>query len=255
MTTLGHNVTALEIDGTFDDCQHLVKQALADRLLTQQMTLTTANSINIARLLPQMFYYVWASLQSAARGLPLFVVPSGNLGNLTAGILAARAGLPVSGFVAACNSNDVFAQYLVSGSLTPRPSVETISNAMDVGNPSNFARVVELVRGHPIPLFATRSSDEETIASIQQTHTETGYVADPHTAVGLAAVRKLQIAKPHNTLVLATAHPAKFSGTVSAALGYEPTPPPQLKEALLRPSHKIPTPANYQIFKEWLTSH
>jgi threonine synthase len=254
MTTLGHNVTALEVDGTFDDCQLLVKRALADQQLAQITTLTTANSINIARLLPQMFYYVWGALQCSKGGLPLFVVPSGNLGNLTAGILAARMGLPTAGFVAACNSNDAFVEYLSRGEMIPRPSVETLSNAMDVGNPSNFARIVELLHEEDLRLLATRTSDPDTIAAIQRVHAEAGYLADPHTAVGLAAVDQLKIDNSENILVLATAHPAKFSSTVSAALGYEPHAPAQLTEALLRPSQKIATPADYQLFREWLAA-
>jgi threonine synthase len=249
MTTLGHNVTALEVDGTFDDCQRLVKQALADHELTQRTTLTTANSINIARLLPQMFYYVWAALQSSTQGPPLFVVPSGNLGNLTAGILAARAGLPVSGFIAACNANDVFPQYISSGTLSPRASIETISNAMDVGNPSNVARVIDLVREQSLSLAATSITDAETLAAIKQVYETSGYITDPHTAVGFAAVERLRKGNSPHALVLATAHPAKFSGTVSAALGFEPTPPPQLVEALRKPSQKVGIGVSYDELK------
>lgn len=248
MTTLGHNVRAFEVDGTFDDCQRLVKQALADSSLTGRMRLTSANSINIARLLPQMFYYVWAALQTRDYGAPLFVVPSGNLGNLTAGVLAARMGLPTSGFLAACNTNDIYPHFLTSGLFEPRPSIETLSNAMDVGNPSNFARLKHLVRDAEVEVHGASISDAETLRTIRETYEETGYVLDPHTAVGIAGLASLRSHAtkqyPH-TIVVATAHPAKFAPTVKQAIGREPELPQQLAEAISLPSQKIPLSNSY----------
>jgi len=184
MTTLGGNVTALEVEGTFDDCQRLVKQALGDRSLSEHTALTSANSINIARLLPQMFYYVYGAFLSSTP--PIFCVPSGNLGNLTGGLLASLIGAPITHFVAATNSNSVFPEYLRTGSYTPHPSRETLSNAMDVGNPSNFVRIAALydeklesirkaISGYSI-------SESETIDTMRRVYSETGYILDPHTS-------------------------------------------------------------------------
>lgn len=249
MTTLGHNVRAFEVDGTFDDCQRLVKQSLADSTLTARMRLTSANSINIARLLPQMFYYVWAALQSLDRGAPFFVVPSGNLGNLTGGVLAARIGIQTACFLAACNQNDIYPHFLSTGLFNPRPSSETLSNAMDVGNPSNFPRLQHLTKGSDIKVSGATVSDATTLSTIRSVFESTGYVLDPHTAVGVAALnsfnKSAQKEHPH-AIVLATAHPAKFAPTVKRATGCEPTLPPQLAEALGRPSHKVPLSARYE---------
>jgi threonine synthase len=249
MTTLGHNVRAFEVDGTFDDCQRLVKQALADSDLTARMRLTSANSINLARLLPQMFYYVWAALQAHARGAPFFIVPSGNLGNLTGGVLAARIGIQTVGFLAACNQNDIYPHFLSTGLFNPRPSSETLSNAMDVGNPSNFPRLQHLTKGSDIKLYGAGVSDTDTLSTINSVFERTGYVLDPHTAVGVAALnsfKKSAQKKPQHAVVLATAHPAKFAPTVKRATGCEPTLPPQLAEPLGRPSHKVPLSARYE---------
>ncbi len=251
MTTLGHNVTAYEVDGTFDDCQTLVKQALADEDLTSRHAFTSANSINIARLLPQMFYYVYAALKLKSVGSPIFSVPSGNLGNLTGGIIGHLMGMPASHFIAACNSNAPFPEYLRSGVYHPHPSRETLSNAMDVGNPSNYVRLLSLYGDEIGKMRATISgdlvTDEETVATISKTFQGTGYVLDPHTAVGVLALEryKRQSRSIQPGVVLATAHPAKFGATVSKAIGRDPELPPQLAEALTKEGEKVPLSNSY----------
>jgi len=258
MTTLGHNVTAYEVDGTFDDCQSLVKQALADNDLTKRHAFTSANSINIARLLPQMFYYVYASLKVQELSPPIFSVPSGNLGNLTGGIIGHLMGMPASHFIAACNINAPFPEYLRSGSYVPHPSHETVSNAMDVGNPSNYARLLSLYGNELHRMTATisgaRITDEETVATIARTYEDTGYVLDPHTAVGVLALERYR-ERSHASnpgIVLATAHPAKFANTVAAAIGKDPEIPPQLAEALTKEGTKIPLKNSYVEIKRAL---
>ena len=258
MTTLGHNVTAYEVDGTFDDCQALVKQALADKELTARHAFTSANSINIARLLPQMFYYVYAALKVGPVGAPIFSVPSGNLGNLTGGIIGHLMGMPATHFIAACNINAPFPEYLSSGNYRPHPSRETISNAMDVGNPSNYVRLLSLYGNELGKMRATisgaRCTDEETVATISKTYHESGYVLDPHTAVGVLALERYRQLS-HSTdpgLVLATAHPAKFGATVAQAIGKEPEIPHQLAEALEKEGDKIPLNNSYVELKRQL---
>ena len=251
MTTLGHNVTAYEVDGTFDDCQALVKQALADKDLKARQAFTSANSINIARLLPQMFYYVYAALKMNPIGAPIFSVPSGNLGNLTGGILGYLMGMPATHFIAACNINAPFPEYLHSGEYHPHPSQETISNAMDVGNPSNYVRLLSLY-GNEIGrmrsmISGDRLTDEETIATISKTFHDTGYMLDPHTAVGMLALERSRLGTRSTTpgVVLATAHPAKFANTVARAIGRAPEIPAQLAEALARDGDKISISNSY----------
>ncbi len=252
MTTLGHNVTAYEVDGTFDDCQALVKQALADEELTSHHSLTSANSINIARLLPQMFYYVYAALKLTSVGSPIFSVPSGNLGNLTGGIIGHLMGMPASHFIAACNINAPFPEYLRSGSYLPHPSHETLSNAMDVGSPSNYIRLMSLYGSELGKMRATisgdRITDEETVSTISRTYQETGYVLDPHTAVGVLALERYRDLSrtTHPGVVLATAHPAKFGATVFNAIGRDPELPPQLAESLKKEGDKIPLSNSYR---------
>lgn len=248
MTTLGGNVTAYEVDGTFDDCQRLVKQALADPEIRRRTALTSANSINIARLLPQMFYYVYASLRHGGSDLPLVSVPSGNLGNLTGGLMAKMIGAPLGQFIAALNDNKIFGDYLSTGRFSPQPSVETISNAMDVGNPSNFARISTLFSGSlataQAHISAFSVSEEATLGAIRSTYEATGYVLDPHTAVGVAALERYRKQHPSTRSVpgigLSTAHPAKFSAVVRRAIGIEPKLPPQLAEALEAQAVKVP---------------
>ena len=192
LTTLGENITALEVEGTFDDCQALVKKAFLDSELTHKIRLSSANSINIARLIPQSFYYFEAYKQLDTKGKPvIFSIPSGNFGNLTAGLFAKKMGLPIHQFLAATNANDVVPQYLASGSYKPIPSVRTLSNAMDVGNPSNFARMLNLysstwnnmiedIKGYSY-------NDEQTKAAVKEVFSKYNYIIDPHGAVGYLA--------------------------------------------------------------------
>jgi threonine synthase len=234
LTTLGGNITALEIEGTFDDCQRLVKEAFADRELSETLNLTSANSINIARLIPQAFYYFDAVRQLPEGTEPTFVVPSGNFGNLTAGFLAQRLGLGVAKFIAATNRNDVVPRYLLSGQYEPRPSKATISNAMDVGSPSNFARMVDLfartAESGPDALTAEEAikkmgshldgfsfSDEDTRKAIKEVWQNHHYAMCPHTAVAYLAAKKST--QPGPKIILATAHPSKFLPTMEEELG------------------------------------
>jgi threonine synthase len=224
LTTLGGNITALEIQGTFDDCQAMVKSVFLDRQLAEMLNLTSANSINLARLVPQSFYYLHAARQLPEGVLPTFVVPSGNFGNLTAGLLAMRLGLPVDHFIAATNRNDVVVEFLKSGQYSPRPSVATISNAMDVGTPSNFTRMEALFGGSWQALRACVSgmsfSDDETRAAIRTVKSLYHYELDPHGAVGWLAAQKWRSSHPScATVTLGTAHPAKFLEVMEAELG------------------------------------
>ena len=242
LTTLGGNISALEVNGTFDDCQRLVKAAFADRELSERLNLTSANSINISRLIPQSFYYFEAARQLPEGTLPTFIVPSGNFGNLTAGLLASRLGLPVAGFVAATNSNDVVPRYLLSGQYEPRPSVATISNAMDVGAPSNFARMVDLFARPNQPEANTVTEDQalEQMAKtiIGQAYTDSStrqamrevwdkfrYPMCPHTAVAYLAAKETKSSA--HKIILATAHPSKFLPTMEEELGTGTTPIPE----------------------------
>ncbi len=255
--TLGENVQALRIAGTFDDCQQLVKQALADPDLLAQLDLTSANSINVGRLLPQMVYYAQAVSQ-LPRGSesPVFATPSGNFGNLTAGILAARLGLPCRGFVAATNCNDVVPQYLESGRFVPRPSRPTLSSAMDVGHPSNFDRLLALFGGaHPAMRAEIRGSahdDAATLEAIRRVDRERGYLLDPHTAVGYLGLRVALAADPGPGIVLATAHPAKFREHLEPQLGRSIPLPNRLAACLELPSLALPLPADFTAFKQFL---
>ena len=261
-TTLGENITALEVAGTFDDCQRLVKQAFSDADLNKRAFLTSANSINIGRLLPQMFYHVAAYRQLPVASVPLIVsVPSGNFGNLTAGIFAKRIGLPVEKFVAATNINDVVPEYLRTGEYHPRAATATYSNAMDVGNPNNFPRLLDLCRGRleyvQKEIWGHSASDDETIAAMKTLHDRYGYVADPHTAVGLLGweAYKLEHPDPAQGLVLATAHPAKFADVVMKAIGSAPPLPDRLAAYLKREKLSLPMTSSYDDFKQLLLAH
>jgi len=227
-TTLGENVCALAVQGTFDDCQRLAKQAFADGDLRRRVPLTSANSINIGRLLPQIFYYfgAWAQLPPSDRDL-VFCTPSGNFGNLTAGLMAKRLGLPVSRFVAATNINDVVPEYLESGIYRPRPSERTISNAMDVGDPSNLSRITHLYDGDLNRLKGDVSgfsaTDDDTRRCLREVYESTGRILDPHTAVGRLGLEQ-ELAGRRGTvdaILIATAHPAKFREVVEPAIGAE----------------------------------
>ena len=224
-TTLGNNITAIEIDGTFDDCQRLVKSAFLDEELNHHMVLTSANSINVARFLPQAFYYFNAFARLQQLGIHddlVFSVPSGNFGNLTAGLFAKFMGLPVKRFVAANNENDIVYNYLKTGIYTPRPSVSTIANAMDVGDPSNFARILELYNhSHDniqYDLVGYRYSDQEIRETMKQVFEEKKYMLDPHGAVGYRALEE-NLGSDEVGVFLETAHPAKFTETVESVLG------------------------------------
>jgi threonine synthase len=242
MTTLGGNVSALAVRGTFDDCQRLAKEAFRSPELRRLHHLTSANSINIGRLLPQSFYYVHAAALLGWAARPArFVVPSGNLGNLCAGLLAHSAGLPSRGFAAAVNANRGFADFLLDGRFEPRPSVPTFSSAMDVGDPSNLERIRWLYRDDPAALrrdvSAVSVSDDETRVCIAEVYARTGYVLDPHTAVGVRALDCIGGQGAGPTVVLATAHPAKFPDVVEEAIG-RPVPLPEgIAAAMDREEH------------------
>jgi threonine synthase len=255
MTTLGGNVRALEIEGSFDDCQRLVKRAFADSELKTQLQLSSANSINIARLLPQCFYYFRAVAQLSDQHPPIFSVPSGNFGNLTAGVIAKRMGLPVERFVAATNINDVVPQYLKSGKFEPRPSIQTISNAMDVGNPSNFERLQHLYQNDVARMSAEIEAacftDHKTEHCIKHTYQETNYVLDPHGAVALLGLRKF-MSHESGGIFLETAHPAKFTETVEPAIAKKIDIPETLKSCLSSPEHVTKLKADYEEFRSFL---
>jgi len=240
MVTLGDNIYPVAVNGTFDDCQRMIKATLGDQILNKNHLITTANSINLGRLIPQIIYHAWAVSQLlqkniAHNSLPLLVVPSGNFGNIVAAVYAKRMGIPIGHFVAATNANDVVPNYFASGQFNPRPSVTTISNAMDVGNPSNMARLQYLYENNLKKLqqdmTAIAISDDETIKEIQRVYHEKNKIIDPHTAVGVAAARKTQQANIP-TIVAATAHPAKFPEVIKRALGFDMPLPPELSSLL-----------------------
>jgi threonine synthase len=260
-TTLGENITALEVAGSFDDCQRLVKQAFTDEDLNKRAWLTSANSINIGRLLPQMFYHVAAYRQLPVASVPLVVsVPSGNFGNLTAGLFAKRIGLPVAHFIASTNANDVVPEYLRSGEFYPRPAQATYSNAMDVGNPNNFPRLLDLCRGRleyvRREISGYSATDEETLREMQSVWERFRYIADPHTAVGVLGweAYKKEHAEPAQGLVLATAHPAKFAEVVQKAIGQAPPLPERLSKYLGKTKLSLPISSSYDDFKEFLSA-
>src|ERR1700738_163740 len=261
-TTLGENITALEVQGTFDDCQRLVKQAFSDVELNKRAFLTSANSINIGRLLPQMFYHVAAYRQLPVASVPLIVsVPSGNFGNLTAGIFAKRIGLPVTRFIAATNANDVVPEYLRSGKFHPRPASATLSNARDVGTPNNFPRLLDLCRNRleyvQREIWGHGATDEETIGAMKSVHDRFDYIADPPTAVGVLrweAYRR-EHPEPAQGLVLSTAHPAKFADVVMRAIGAAPPLPERLAAYLQRRKLSLPISSAYDDFKQFLLAH
>lgn len=257
-TTLGKNITALEVDGTFDDCQALVKNAFMDEELNSQLRLTSANSINVARFLPQSFYYfhAWAQLmRHNPTAKAVISVPSGNLGNLTAGLFAKRMGLPVERFIAANNRNDVFREYLLTGNYSPRSSVQTIANAMDVGAPSNFDRILDLY-GHDHrtitgDITAYRYSDEEICNTIRVTQQQTGYLLDPHGACGYLALKE-GLQPGESGIFLATAHPAKFKETVEECTGKPVTIPEDLAAFMQNKKESIELPNDFSLFKKAL---
>ena len=257
-TTLGRNITAVEVDGTFDDCQALVKSAFMDQELNERMLLTSANSINVARFLPQAFYYfyAYAQMKKLGREKELVVcVPSGNFGNITAGLFAKRMGLPVKRFIAANNRNDIFYQYLKTGQYAPKPSVQTIANAMDVGDPSNFARILDLYEGNHDAIASEISgetyTDDQIRETVQLTYDETGYLLDPHGACGYRALSE-NLQPGEVGVFLETAHPAKFLHTVEDIIGTDINIPEKLKAFMNGTKQSVPMSKNFMTFKEWL---
>ncbi|MDR2474534.1 MAG: threonine synthase [Bacteroidales bacterium] len=260
-TTLGQNITALEIDGTFDDCQRLVKTAFLDEELNRKLKLTSANSINVARFLPQAFYYFYAYAQAARLGKAenlVVCVPSGNFGNITAGLFAKRMGLPVKRFIAANNKNDVFYNYLQTGKYVPRPSEASLANAMDVGNPSNFVRILDLYsHNHQAvtdDIGGCRFSDQDIVTTIQSVYNETGYLLDPHGACGYAGLRE-SLHDGEIGIFLETAHPAKFLQTVESSINQSIPIPDKLREFIKGEQHSTPLPKTFELFKEFLLNN
>jgi threonine synthase len=260
LTTLGKNITACEIQGTFDDCQAMVKKAFLDPDLKESYQLSSANSINIARLIPQSFYYFEAYKQVKAPGKEIvFSVPSGNFGNLTAGLMARHMGLPVNRFIAATNVNKVVPEYLDLGIYTPRPSIPTISNAMDVGNPSNFVRMLDLynndiqrIREDMVGYYYTDEETRETMKSVYSNH---GYCCDPHGAIGFRALTEYFSSHADEDLVgifLETAHPAKFLPTVEATLNESIAIPEQLSDLSNKTKEATLLQNDYNQFQQFL---
>jgi threonine synthase len=248
MATLGENIVALEVSGTFDDCQSLVKQAFRDQEVTSQLRFVSANSINIARLIPQSFYYFYAHGRLPRSARVVFSVPSGNFGNLTAGLLAKRMGLPVDRFIAATNMNDTVPAYLDSGIFNPRASQRTLSNAMDVGNPSNFARILALYGSDfdriKKDIWGERFTDDQTRAAIQELAMDYGYTGDPHTAIAYLGWKNFPKQRSQQGVFLSTAHPAKFDE--------EARIPDRLLECLNKPKKSMRIPNDYPHLKEIL---
>lgn len=252
LTTVGGNVRAVEVQGAFDDCQRLVKEAFLDGDVQARRPLTSANSINIGRWIPQSIYYAWAMLQ--AEQALRFVVPSGNFGNIAAGLLAARMGMTSAGFHAAVNANDVMAQYMENGGYEARESVPTLSNAMDVGDPSNRPRL-EWLHGQDVSkmqreLEVSTVSDEATLRAMHHMWLNHEMLVCPHTAIGFESAQRSAFTGPQ--VVLATAHPAKFGETVEQATGVTPEVPPQLKGCLDLPKESTVLPAEYEAFRAYL---
>ena len=257
LTTLGQNITALEVDGVFDDCQDMVKTAFLDQDITQYKQLTSANSINIARWLPQMFYYFIAYRTLKKKNKPLVVsVPSGNFGNICAGLMAREIGLPIDHFIASTNINDVVPDFLTTGVYTPKKSSPTISNAMDVGDPSNFIRILKIFGDDLDNLKETlsgyRFTDDETREALKEIYTASGYVADPHGAVGYLGLKAYLKDHPEKYgIFLETAHPVKFLDTVEDSLNIKVDIPERLKETLSKTKKSIPI-QDYQGLKDFL---
>ena len=260
-TTLGHNITALEVDGTFDDCQSLVKEAFADNELNEALRLTSANSINVARFLPQSFYYFNAYARMKEKGLAdnlVICVPSGNFGNITAGLLAQRMGLPVKRFIAANNANDVFLQYLKTGVYTPCPSIMTVANAMDVGAPSNFARIIDIFNNSHDEICKTISgcaySDDEITHAITECYKSYRYILDPHGACGWLALHE-NLTRGEVGVFLETAHPAKFKNIVERYIGSKVAMPKRLEAFTHGEKQSIQMTAIFADFKHYLLNN
>ena len=257
LTTLGHNIAAVEIDGSFDDCQALVKRAFLDTDLNEKHRLSSANSINIARLIPQSFYYFEAYRQLQTTEPVTFVVPSGNFGNLTAGIFAKEMGLPIQHLVAATNDNDVVPKYLATGTFSPMPSKRTLSNAMDVGNPSNFGRMLDVYCSTWNTLreniIGFSYDDKTTEKAMQEIADKFNYIMDPHGTVGYLAALEYQQSHPNQKItILETAHPAKFVRDVERVLDRKIKVPERLERLRALPKSAVQMSANYSEFKNYL---
>ena len=257
LTTLGQNITALEVDGTFDDCQDIVKRAFLDDDLTEKMALTSANSINIARWMPQMFYFLFAYKQLKSKNKPIvFSVPSGNFGNICAGMLAQKLGFPFAHFIASNNANNVVERYFKTNTYSPLPSIQTISNAMDVGNPSNFVRIQKLHDNNfealKNNLTAYSFSDEQTKEALSAIYKGSGYIADPHGAVGYLGCKSYREKNPAaQTIFLETAHPTKFLDVVEAVVPEKIALPPQI-QAVIEKEKSALFVEDYSQFKTFL---
>ncbi|MCL4149744.1 UNVERIFIED_CONTAM: hypothetical protein GTU68_002795 [Idotea baltica] len=258
LTTLGQNINAIEIKGSFDDCQALVKQAFLDKSLNEKLELSSANSINIARLIPQSFYYVNAYKQLKTLNRPIAMcVPSGNFGNITAGLLAKKMGLPIDKFIAANNANNVFTRYLNEGNYRPEQTISTISNAMDVGQPSNFQRLSDLFDNDLEAIKATMSSysfsDEATKAGIKELYEQFNYIACPHTAVAYLGAKKFaEKNREHHIVFQATAHPAKFLDVVEPIIKNKVPIPDALAQLMENKKDAFLMKADYEQFKDYL---
>ncbi|MBO9619781.1 MAG: threonine synthase [Niabella sp.] len=258
LTALGKNITALEVNGNFDDCQRLVKQAFIDKDINAKRFLTSANSINVARWLPQQFYYFFAYKQwQDKQTAPVVTVPSGNFGNICAGLLAKSTGLPLGHFIAACNANDVVPSFLQTAHWEPKKAVATLSNAMDVGDPSNFVRIMQLFDQLLLQLKTTLSaesiSDAATINTIKDVFDTTGYVLDPHGAVAFKAMENyLAEHQQSKGFILETAHPVKFPDAVQQATGKEVRVPEALQSLMQQPKHAIAMQPDFEMFKSYL---
>jgi threonine synthase len=258
ITTLGNNITAVAIDGTFDDCQRLVKKVFVDENIKSIINLSSANSINIGRLIPQSFYYFESFKQLNTQDKVVYSIPSGNLGNITAGLFAKKMGLPIHKFIAATNANDVFTTYVKTGKFNPRASQITLSNAMDVGDPSNLARIVDLFNhDHSLiaeVIFSQSFSDKETLNKIQSMYDDYGYIIDPHGAIGCLALDqyKNEVDSEISGVVLETAHPAKFLDVFSNNLNITPEIPERLAVCMNKKGNVENLSNSYEDFKEFL---
>ncbi len=256
LTTIGQNITALEIDGTFDDCQLLVKTAFLDRELNNKLNLSSANSINIARFIPQSFYYTYAYSRLVEKSKNIvFCVPSGNFGNLCGGLLAKKMGIPIAGFIAASNANDIVPNYLKTAQFSPRPSVQTISNAMDVGNPSNFSRILDFYGDDQIKIKkdirGISFNDEQTKELIKEVYAKYNYLMCPHTAIGYGGLKHLL--NPGDLgIFLSTAHPVKFKDVVEQLISKEVAVPERLQKIIEREKQAITMNKDFENFKSFL---
>jgi len=263
LTTLNGNITALEIAGTFDDCQRMVKTAFLDAELQQQCLLTSANSINVARWLPQMFYYLLAAKQLKLAGAGpeiVYSVPSGNFGNICAGMMAAAMGLPVKHFIASTNVNDTVPRFMQSGQYEPRPARPTLSNAMDVADPSNFVRILQLVSnslpGLQQKMSSSSFTDQQTLAVMEQVWQAHGYMLDPHGAVGYLGLQQyMQEHSGVTGIFLETAHPVKFADTAPESLRNAIAVPERVQALYALPKNAVPLPNDYAALKAWMLQH